>query len=265
MTNEDPGVPLPFDHPALGESLHAVLDTLVKESDKGAVLVGAALVDNFLRTLFEKVAPAGMGKKALAALLDYPGALSSVSAKADVAFATRLIGKRLHQSIHALRKIRNDVAHSPQSFRLSDHRARLSRMYDLGPGIDGWVNNAANHLVLDQFVTALRESGGLNGFETTQELFDYVFREHPDLGQTLQEKVYRYELAVAISMICTTIVLAWERTRSRLPGDNLISAPLPPADIAEKSEDGSPPANSAYEDRKGQKQRQTGSDSVVAD
>jgi hypothetical protein len=211
---------LPFDHPELGETFYEVLDTLIKESDRGAVLVGTSLVDSFLHRLFENVAPEGMGKKALRTMLEYPGALSSLAAKTDVALITRLITTHLHRSIHRLRRIRNDVAHSPGSFRLADHHDQLLKMYELGPGIPSWINRTAAHLLWNSFLSNVAEVPEA-AFESPKEVFDFVARS-PKVLDTLQEKAYRFELALAISMICSALVLLWEQVGQVLSADKLI-------------------------------------------
>ena len=115
------GIPLPLDHPDIAENFGSVLNILLSESDRGAVLVGACVVDNFLRKLFEHIFPDCINKDTRRGLLKYPGPLSSTAAKADVALATRLIDKNLHKAIHALRNLRNSVAHSPDGFSLDNH------------------------------------------------------------------------------------------------------------------------------------------------
>jgi DNA-binding MltR family transcriptional regulator len=124
-----------LDHLGVKELFSAILTTMVAGSDCGAVLVGTAHVDNHLRRLFERFAPDQMGQKRREAVLNYPGPLASLSAKADVAFFVRLINAKLHAAIHHLRQIRNGVAHSPESFRLADHATQLRGMYNLGPGV----------------------------------------------------------------------------------------------------------------------------------
>jgi hypothetical protein len=228
MASHEDGVPLPFDHPDLGDTFYAILDTLVRESDRGAVLIGASLVDSFLRQLFEKIAPEGMSKKTLRSILEYPGALSSLSAKADIALSTRLIGTHLHRSIHLLRRIRNDVAHSPNSFLLAEHRDHLWKMYELGPGIPAWINQTAAHLLFTSFISNLKESGVADQlFESPKDVLIHL-ADFPDVLNTLQEKALRFELALAVSMICTSLILVWERVQISFPGNQLLGV-HPPA------------------------------------
>ena len=181
----------------------------------GLSSVGTSIVDSHLRKLFEHLAPTDMGKKKLKAILDYPGPLSTLSAKADVAMITRLIGGKLNKSIHLLRKLRNAVAHSPESFRLQDHKSSLMDMYDLGSGIPIFINRMALQVVTDSFLHDVMVQSAeqiVNNeellFESPKDVYEHL-QNSPQSLSILQEKVERAELAVAVGFICALIV--WNR------------------------------------------------------
>lgn len=79
------------------------------------------------------IAPSRMSRRKLKRILDYPEPLSTFSAKADIAYVTRLISVDVHKAIYHLRRVRNDVAHSPDWFRLSDHHERLNKCMNWVP------------------------------------------------------------------------------------------------------------------------------------
>ena len=64
----------PFEHPDVA-IFGTVINILLTESDRGAVLVGACVVDNFLEKLFEHVFPEHMNSKTRSGLMKYPGPL----------------------------------------------------------------------------------------------------------------------------------------------------------------------------------------------
>jgi hypothetical protein len=105
-----------LDHPEVNELFDSAINSVVGESDRGAVLVAAAYVDMHLRRLFEQLAPDDMSRRRLKEILDYPGTLSSLASRADVAYVTRLIGKSLYEAIGHLRRIRNAVVIVPIAF-----------------------------------------------------------------------------------------------------------------------------------------------------
>lgn len=183
-----------LDHPEVHEVFKQAFTTLLPESDRGAVLVGTSIVDSHLRRLFDHLAPTEMGKKKLKAVLDYPGPLSTLSAKVDVAMITRLIGGKLNKSIHLLRKLRNGVAHSPESFRLQDHKSSLRDMYDLGSGVPTFINRMALQVVMDSFlhnVTAQSAEQIANNeeplFESPKDVYEHL-QNSPQSLSILQEK-----------------------------------------------------------------------------
>ncbi len=126
-------------HPEIERTFNQIFNMILAESDMGAVLISTSVLDNYLRKLFEKVMPSSCAKGTKRSLLNYPGPLSSLSAKADVAYAMRLIGDSIHKSIHILREIRNKAAHQPEVFTLDAHKHRLKEMYEIAEGFSELV------------------------------------------------------------------------------------------------------------------------------
>jgi hypothetical protein len=92
-------------------------DQLEQESDRGAALVGLAFLDELLKRLFEaKMRTGKMSKN----LLKYPGALSTASARSDVAYSLGWIGAKTHRDLVTLRQIRNRFAHAHEAVKFTD-------------------------------------------------------------------------------------------------------------------------------------------------
>lgn len=212
------GYPL-LDHPEVYPVLETVTKTIITESDRGAVLVAASIIDEYLRKLFEHRGSLQMGKKKRRELLDYPGPLSTLAAKVDVALLTELIDKPLHVAIHRLRALRNTVAHNTAGFRLADHQEQLRQISDLGPGVPAAINRMANEFLMRSFFENLEEHVNANPdsatlFADPQEVLDQL-RSMPDTTQKLQERAWRLELGIAVGMMCGMIVFYWERPDQR--------------------------------------------------
>lgn len=142
-----------LEHPEIGQLFASIFSNLVNESDRGAVLIGTSYVDLHLRKLFEAIAPQSMSRRELRRILDYPGALSSLSAKADIAYLARLISDNVNMAIYHLRRVRNEVAHTPDSFRLADHEERLRKMYELGPSVPSAINRWVCEAIINSAVS----------------------------------------------------------------------------------------------------------------
>jgi len=86
---------------------------LIRESDRGAVIVGAAILDDdvtqLLRAVFEvnKISNKQMDK-----MFDLSGPLSSFGSKTLMAYGFGLISKPVFEDLNRIRSLRNDFAHS---------------------------------------------------------------------------------------------------------------------------------------------------------
>jgi mannitol operon repressor len=79
------------------------------ESDRGAMLVGAAFIDGALYALLKAIFVDSA--TAVKRVLEYPGPCSALSARADVALATGAIGSEMHADIRRIARMRNRFAH----------------------------------------------------------------------------------------------------------------------------------------------------------
>jgi hypothetical protein len=98
-------------------------ELLKKESVRGSVIVACAFIEDQLEELVKSRLIVCEKKKDY--LFDGTNApIGSMSAKIDLAFRTGCIGANNRESLHILRKLRNDFAHL--SRRLSDN-SRLQK------------------------------------------------------------------------------------------------------------------------------------------
>jgi hypothetical protein len=220
MTDKEATPNSPFDHPDVARLFEELFPVLVDESDRGAVLIAAAQVDNQLRMLFEQIAPSDFGKKALERVMEYPGALSSLAAKADTARMSHLISKHVYDSIYYLRKMRNDVAHGPESFRLKDHEDRIRKVYELGPNLPISINRLANELMVQGLIGDVLQIQNPSddtkpAFANPREVIDYLSSK-PALMAPLEEKRPRWELAIGATLLCAIIIFERDAARQRL-------------------------------------------------
>ncbi|MBL1176840.1 hypothetical protein [Pantanalinema sp. GBBB05] len=199
----------PLDHPEIRTLFDNLLINLVAESDRGAVLIGTSYVDEHLRKLFEMIIPCDMSKDKRKALLDYPGPLSTLAAKTEVAFATRLIDRTVYDSLHALRRIRNDLAHSSDPFNLRTQEDRIRKIYVLGDGVPTFINRTAIEILVRSKVEVLLEikhpEEQKTYFNTPQEVLEYISKQ-PNLIGLLEEQRPKYELVIGIALLCALIV-----------------------------------------------------------
>jgi len=94
-------------------------DQLQVESDRGAVLVAAALLDAALeKAIRARLVDPYRGNDRL---FDVPNApLQSFSSKIEMAFRIGIIVEGMAKALHIFRKIRNDCAHSSDYYTFAD-------------------------------------------------------------------------------------------------------------------------------------------------
>jgi DNA-binding MltR family transcriptional regulator len=122
--------------PNFGPREQQIAESLIRESDRGAVMIGAAILDedleDVLRAYFRQD---GRGPKISETLFSGVGPLSSFWAKVQFAYALRLIGNKTYVRLEWIRSIRNEFAHEygPKSFDDPQIKSQLDEMIGAGP------------------------------------------------------------------------------------------------------------------------------------
>jgi len=103
----------------------AQLDSLVKESDTGCVLLAAALLDDCLTAVYTEFMEANitdpeLPKDFAAALFNERGPLGGFSAKTQIAYASGLVSRDVFNALNLFRKVRNEAAHATFEFAFDD-------------------------------------------------------------------------------------------------------------------------------------------------
>ncbi len=100
--------------------LHAVLDELERESDRGIAILGVSMLDQRLEELLQHLlVPCPQTSQLL------KGSISSFANRLTLAVATGLIGLEEFEECNRLRNIRNDFAHKFEiNFSFADARVK---------------------------------------------------------------------------------------------------------------------------------------------
>lgn len=107
---------------------HEFIEEFKKESDRAAVVLGAAKLDLLLYQLLIKVFLPNVGNKD--DLFDGEAPLSTFNAKIHIAYRLGLIDSELTHALHLIRKIRNDFSHEATGCKLNSgtHRDRVKEL-----------------------------------------------------------------------------------------------------------------------------------------
>ena len=198
----------PFENEEIKELFSELLDTLLDESGRGAILIATTHVDDHLTKLIEAVLPKDFSKSQKDRIFKYPGQLSSFSAKIELAYVFRLINKNLYDSLNALRKIRNDAAHSSSKFELHELNEKLGQVYNLGPGMHNYIKEISGKALIEtkmEVVKKILEETDISD-EAKKEIFERKFKNNDDTVQMLEKQVPFWELAYGLSLLCGLIV-----------------------------------------------------------
>ena len=102
------------------------------ESERSAVILAAANFEDWLReTIMMKFVTLSKGLRKR--IFENYGPLSTFTAKIDIAFALEIYDERTRKSLHIIRKIRNEFAHSPKAIKFDNAKlSRMCRRLDMG-------------------------------------------------------------------------------------------------------------------------------------
>lgn len=124
---------------SVADSVSIFVESLARESERAAVVLGGSKLDSLLERLLKKFLYPSHG--ANDELLDADRPLGTFSARIALAYRLRVIDKDIEYSLHAVRKIRNSFAHSIEDERLTKpaHRDKLSAIEKILSSYTGYA------------------------------------------------------------------------------------------------------------------------------
>ncbi|WP_158288306.1 DUF4145 domain-containing protein [Mucilaginibacter psychrotolerans] len=139
-------------------------------------------------------------------LTNYPGPLSSLSGKIELLYAFRIIDEQVYQSLNALRKIRNDAAHSANIFSLNGLKDQLEKVYNFEYGFPEATQQVAydnliawkHHLIKGSF-----EKSKFTDYDW-RTIWDENYPE-PLENETIASQFIIWKLAYGLTFLCLKI------------------------------------------------------------
>ena len=100
------------------EEHEAFSKELIEETDRGAALVGAAMIDYYLKEILQSFM---VSNNAAGKLLDGPTApLGTLSSRIDACYALGLVSAHERSEFHLIRAVRNEFAHRTHGTTFKD-------------------------------------------------------------------------------------------------------------------------------------------------
>jgi hypothetical protein len=197
-----------FEHPDVIELYKNLSERIFAETGRGAILISTSFVDEQLTNLILSVLPSSKSKN----LLNYPGPLSSFSAKIELSYAFRLIDENTYDRLNSLRKIRNDAAHSSSPFDLNEIKSRLDGVYKIAPSMPSEIRNIAMNIFIKSKIYQMEvhfDNLGLSSDEKKAKI-EEMFGEKEALD-IMEKQIPHFELLVGICFLCALIIFQKEK------------------------------------------------------
>ena len=179
---------------------------LTNESERGAILIGTSKVEMHLEALIKNILPSKQ-KSYTDKLLNYPGALSSLSGKIELCFAFRIIDKRLYNSLTSLRKIRNKAAHSDDFFTLEDAKENLDIIYDFEEGFKTVTHDISKYNLREWKRLSAKQMFIESELDQSID-FDKIWNEQTqnlENEEIFQEQLRVWKLFYGLTILCLKI------------------------------------------------------------
>lgn len=199
-----------MDYPEVERYFETYMPCIINESDRGAVLLCVSVVDEQLKEFFGHLMPSYIGENKKKEILGLAGPFSTFSGKLNIALTCRLLPKSVVESAHALRRLRNKVAHDPIEFKLDDYSEQVGQIFSLlGPGVYSSVSQSTVQFMLKntlENLLKLQRSGPESRkiFSDEVEALRYML-DNPDQLEKLKPAQLRWELGMGISLLCGLI------------------------------------------------------------
>lgn len=156
-----------------------IYDDLEAQSDRGAAIVGAALLD---RRLEEIIRIRLVEDQITEDLLNQTQALSSFGVKINLAFSLGLYGEKIRRDLDLIRRIRNEFAHFERPLNFEDDSV-ANRCSELVLPKEYTINNqpVAPKRPRDQFLRAVNIISSLIWNATQDNTYERVDGPSADL------------------------------------------------------------------------------------
>lgn len=226
----------PLDYPEVEDFFHDLVYTILSESDRAAIIIGAALIEKHLENFIQEILPEGPKKfhhPKKNNQFKYPNIFSSFSSKIKLLYAFRLIPQLLYEKLWKLKDIRNDAAHLTRNieFSSSSEKDRLQIVYNLGPAMNKKIRHDAMVFLFNHkksiIINAMTKKFGLSEKESEQKFWEFI--QDSDRVKQLENQIPQWEFAYGLTLLCGLIYFYKEQTKKVLEQYPLIGmVPIAP-------------------------------------
>lgn len=203
---------------------------IVNESERGAVLLGLAFIEDSLKANLEKMIP-----KDYINDKDCKGKLKadefSIDNNLKKSLLLRIIPLHLYKSIMKIKDIRNKLAHKINDFKLKDSIKEIRECGNLissNQTLSYKINYTAYKLVyidLIEGIMNLSQKSDLKKINSYNDVVDYLEKNEDLLNRKIDNGLYKTEFAILIFYLVSLLNFHFEKALELL-GDNSTLATL---------------------------------------
>lgn len=194
---------------------------LMEESDRGCILLGVSALDEQLDELFRKLLPEKTSNKRSKQIFDSRGAFGNLASKLDIAYVCHLLPADLVDSIHLLRKLRNNLAHQTSPFAFKDNLEAIFEVFSTLKGNvpAGLIELSREHIHGDYLKGLMEMDHPLNEnekmFGTQEEAIEYLYTK-PDIIETLNLKRVKWVFVFGVVILAGLIIFHRDKALGKL-------------------------------------------------
>ena len=217
-----------LDHPDFDKYIEENFFIMINESDRGAILLGSAYIENELKQSFKTLLPNDIlddkDDKDSKRLLK-----GSFDSRLNQAYLCRYIPYNLFKAINIIKAIRNKVSHNSISFKLEDNQTELDKVYNLvGKNMDLFIEHSVNHILYRVLISIMKKmKNPLKpdelAFINEKEISHYLSENKYLLGQ-IEDKKVKAELAFCTIIISRLISYHFDKALGILKNNKVISS-----------------------------------------
>lgn len=210
-----------FDNTESKKFLINCLGLLMKEADRGCVLLGVSMLDEELDKLFNLIIPKDTSNTRKKEIFDGKGAFGDLSLKLDIAYVCHILPADLVNSINRLRKLRNNLAHRPNPFEIKDNLSAIKDVFSLVEGdLPSAMVKLSGEYVVSSYSQRMMETDhpteqGKRFCETEEEVFSYI-TDNENIQNILKEQRIKAMFVIGISVLASLIIYHRDKTLLRL-------------------------------------------------
>lgn len=212
----------PFEYSEIQYLTRTLLDKLLSESARGAVLIGTAFVDEHLKKFISDLLP-NQTKSYKERLLEYPGSLSSFSSRIEMCYAFRYINFPIYNSLNALRQIRNDAAHKSEDFNFNEIKTKFNKIFSFIENSPSFIRNQAMDAMVSTKLITLKSLFQKHNIskEDQTTLAEDLLGNKEMIIKWENEQLPHWEMIIGLSILCGILSHTKDQIQRKINDQNI--------------------------------------------